>query len=149
MTPICNASQPAGVPCGATKVGGVAFDPTPFIVGYLANNPNAQYITAGQGALTNAGRNTIPTQRINNIDLNLLKRFAITERTRFEFGAQLFNIFNHPQYVPGSINDVRSIGQAGTAVLNYLKPSSGTFQDAKDTFPSQSRAIQLSLKLIF
>ena len=118
-------------------------------VAYLAKNSNAQYVTAGPGAFTTAGRNTIPTQRINNVDLAVLKRFSLTERTKFEFGAQAFNIFNHPQFVTGSINDVRSIAQTGSSVLNYLKPSSGTFNNARATFPSQARAIQLSAKLVF
>jgi hypothetical protein len=116
-------------------------------VAYLAKNPNAQYVTAGSGAFTTAGRNTLPTQRINNVDLAVLKKFTITERTRFEFGAQAFNVFNHPQFVPGSINDVRSLGQTG--VTNYLKPSSLTFLQANQTFPSQARALQLSAKIIF
>ncbi len=30
-------------------------------VGYLANNPNAQYIVAGAGALATSGRNTLAT----------------------------------------------------------------------------------------
>jgi hypothetical protein len=140
--------NPAGVPgtgSGVTPIknaGGA-------IIAYQAINPNAQYITAGQGALATAGRNTIPTQRINNWDMNLLKRFSITERTRFEFGAQLFNIFNHPQFVPGTLNDVRSIGQSGIAVLNYLKPSSPTFENARATFASNARTIQISGKFVF
>ena len=44
-------------------------------VAYLANNPNARYITAGIGALPNAGRNTILMPGINNFDLSLAKKF--------------------------------------------------------------------------
>jgi hypothetical protein len=39
------------------------------------------------------------------VSLSLLKRFAITESTRFEIGAQVSNVFNHPNYAPpGSLN---------------------------------------------
>jgi hypothetical protein len=154
VTPLCNSGLPAGVACGSATV-----DTTPFIVGYLATKPNAQYISAGLGVLPNSGRNTLPTSRINNWDLSLLKRFSFTERTRFEFGGQFFNLFNHPQYTPGYVNSATPTGQAtGTptsfastdiAVLNYLKPSSGTFNNPKATFASQSRGIQLSAKIIF
>jgi hypothetical protein len=35
----------------------------------------------------------------------LLKRFAVTESARFEIGAQVSNILNHPNYSPpGSLN---------------------------------------------
>ncbi len=55
------------------------------IVAYLANNPNAQYITAGKGALPNSGRNTLQTRPINNLDLTAGKRFNFTERTPLGF----------------------------------------------------------------
>src|ERR1700682_2516509 len=48
-------------------------------VGYLATNPNARYIRAKAGALTNAGRNTLQMPGINNFDLSLGKKFNITE----------------------------------------------------------------------
>jgi hypothetical protein len=142
---VFNPNGTPGVGSGVTALTNTAG----ATVAYLAKNFNAQYVNAGSGAYTTAGRNTIPTSRINNVDLAAFKKFTITERTRFEFGAQVFNIFNHPQFVTGSINDVRSIAQTGGAVLNYLKPSSGTFNNARATFPSQARAMQLSLKLLF
>src|SRR5262249_42998563 len=43
VTPLCKSSLPAGVSCGSAASNG-------FLVGYLATNPNAQYITAGRGA---------------------------------------------------------------------------------------------------
>ncbi|MDP9113908.1 MAG: carboxypeptidase-like regulatory domain-containing protein, partial [Acidobacteriota bacterium] len=72
-------------------------------VAYVAINPNAQYITAGYGALATGGRNTMALRPINNFDLQIKKAFAIGEAKRLEFGAQLFNAFNHPQYTAGQI----------------------------------------------
>jgi hypothetical protein len=34
------------------------------------------------------------------VALSLLKRFAITESSRFELGAQVSNLFNHPNFAP-------------------------------------------------
>ena len=82
-------------------------------VGYVAKNPNAQYIQAGQGALATAGRNTLATPRTNNWDMAVVKRFNTSERTNIEFTAQAFNIFNHSQFIPGSVNTVNSIGYTG------------------------------------
>lgn len=75
-------------------------------VAYLANNPNAEYIVAGVGAAATAPRNTFATPRIDDIDFGVSKRFNLTETKAIQFGAQAFNLFNHPQYVPGSINTV-------------------------------------------
>src|SRR6185295_1508807 len=43
------------------------------IVGYLANNPNAEYIQAGFGAISNSARNTVQLPGINNVDFSVFK----------------------------------------------------------------------------
>jgi hypothetical protein len=120
-----------------------------FVVGYLAKNPNAQYIAAGLGALTNAGRNTLQMDPINDVDLSIFKRVNFTERMAFEFGAQAFNVINHSQFVAGSINTVNSLGFAPSAHVDYLKPGTDNFNNPKTTFLSHSRSMQLSAKFIF
>ena len=94
---------------------------------YLANNPNAQYIQAGPGALATAGRNTLGTPPINNWDFAIMKRVNITERQALTFQFQAANIFNHAQYVPGVISDVESFGQASDTIRNALITGSPTF----------------------
>jgi hypothetical protein len=78
----------------------------PSTVAYVANNPNARYIQAGYGAFPNSGRNTLPLRRTDNVDLQLMKRFAFSETRRFEIAGQAFNIFNHPQWTGDLLNDV-------------------------------------------
>ncbi len=36
-----------------------------------------------------------------------MKRVNLTERMRFDIGAQAFNLFNHAQFVGGYLSDVR------------------------------------------
>ena len=100
---LCNSSLPAGNLCNGDP--NPNFDPSPFVVGYLATNPNARYILAGPGALANSGRNTLATQPTNNLDLSVFKDFAITERMKFRFGAEFNNVINHAQLIPGSNPD--------------------------------------------
>lgn len=119
------------------------------VVGYLATNPKAYYIRGGLGALANSSRNTLQLPGIGNLDLTLLKRFSFTERYRFEFGAQMLNALNHPQFIPGTLNDIRSFGQAGPAVLDMLTPDTPTFNEPNKVFPSNARTVQLSAKFIF
>jgi hypothetical protein len=119
------------------------------IVAYLANNPTAQYITAGFGALATSSRNTLRTPPINNWDMTLAKHISLTERVRWDIIAQLSNAFNHPQYTTGLLNDVLSFGITGQAQRNYFIPSAANFNQAKVTFPSNARTMTLGMKFIF
>lgn len=118
-------------------------------VAYLVNNPNARYVRAPQGTLTNGGRNTAHLNPINDIDLSLMKRINVTERYHFEFAGQMFNLFNHPQYTGGYLSDVQPIGFTSTAERNFLRPDSSTFYQPSQVFSSNPRNIQLSLKFVF
>src|SRR5262249_21391779 len=132
VTALCKSTLPAGTPCSPGTSAA-----RPFLVGYLATNPNAQYITAQQGALATAGRNTLQLPPIDNIDLAILKRFNVRESVNVEFGANLQNLFNHPQYIAGLINDVASFGNTTDAARNaFLNPASAGFLNAKSVFSS-------------
>jgi len=118
-------------------------------VGYVANDPTAMYIRGGAGALATVGRNTLLTRPINNFDMTAVKRFSLTERYKIEFSANAFNLLNHPQFVPGYINDIASIGYTGSGVSNYLTPGNTNFNKADQTFASNARTLQLGLKFKF
>lgn len=146
--------NPAGDPrlgSGTTPLHNSAGD----TVAYLAINPNARYITAASGTLPNGGRNTLSLNPINDIDLTLVKRFSLTERFHLELTARAFNIFNHPQYTGGYINDVYPVqnGGAGYSAGDIqrptLEPTSSIFQQWNQAFSSNPRQMQLSIKLIF
>ncbi|HEY6390373.1 MAG TPA: carboxypeptidase regulatory-like domain-containing protein, partial [Bryobacteraceae bacterium] len=118
-------------------------------VAYLATNPNARYIKAAAGALTNSGRNTLPTRRINNVDLSIIKRFSYHERFKLELVGQFLNAFNHPQFTPGSINQITSIGTTGSGVLNYVTAGNKDFNNPEAAFASNARVIQVAAKIVF
>jgi hypothetical protein len=131
------ATSPAGTPCGSA-----------------AQCP--QFIRTGLGMLSNLGRNTLPTDNTNNIDLAVYKNLNLTERFKFTFGAQFGNIINHPQYLPGSnpgvglgVNDVLGINTFGGAYKSYVTPGKDNFNVPKLTFPSNARTIGLVVKFIF
>jgi hypothetical protein len=120
-------------------------------VGYLALNPNAQYIQAGPGALATAGRNTLLLPGISNLDFSIFKNFQITESVKIQFRTDFYNAFNHAQYTPGSVNGVEATGQTGagaTALLGIdLNPS--LFNRPDLVFSSHPRIIQMALRLNF
>jgi hypothetical protein len=126
------------------------------VVGYLAVNPNAQYITAGAGAFANSARNILATRPTNNFDLGINKDVNITERVKFRFGAQFSNLLNHPQLIPSSfpgtglgVNDVTGFGSSGAGFQSYTRPSKAEFNNPNSVFGSNARSIALVGKVTF
>jgi hypothetical protein len=118
------------------------------IVAYLADNPNAQYIQAGKGALATAPRNTLLSPRTNNWDLTLGKTIKTTERTSFQFQAQAFNVFNHSQFIPGLVNQVNSFGLTDNLTTAFVRIGD-KFNQPTLAFPNNARSMQLTAKFIF
>jgi hypothetical protein len=120
------------------------------VVGYLATNPNARYIQTGTGAVSNISRNTFLMPGINNFDFSLFKNFRFGEGAkRFQLRADFFNAFNHPQYVPGSPNDVTPIPTTGVTQYNQIAPLTSDFLRADRVFSSNPRVIQLAARFDF
>jgi hypothetical protein len=143
VIPVCNSTV---VTCPGSVADAHA-DPA-GVVGYLATNPNAQYIEAGYGARANVGRNTLQLDPTNDVDLTALKRISINERFKVEFRASASNVFNHAQYIGGFLNDVGAIGFTGTE-RNMLLPQNGAFNNPSAVFSSNPRSLTLSLKIFF
>jgi hypothetical protein len=123
------------------------------VVGYLADNPNAEYIRAGQGALPNSARNTLQLPGINNVDLSIFKNFRFGEGAKkIQLRADFFNAFNHPQYVPGSVNDISPVATTTVGALNTVNDANlrnGLFNHPERIFASNGRVIQLALRFDF
>jgi hypothetical protein len=60
-------------------------------------DPSA-YKTPAPFTYGNAGRNSLFGPGRVNWDISLFKNFVIREQIRFEFRAEAFNVFNHPQF---------------------------------------------------
>ena len=95
---------------------GQTFTGNNCIVGYVAKSSSAEYIVAGAGALATGGRQTMATAPINNFDIQIKKAFGFGEVRKLGFAAQFFNFFNHPQYIPGSLNTVQFIPDQASLV---------------------------------
>jgi hypothetical protein len=118
------------------------------IVAYVANNANARYVVAGLGALSNGGRNSFPLGRTNNFDAALMKKINFTERKSLAFGAQFFNLLNHSQFTGGYLSDVSPF-QTSAISRSVLVPSSSSFGQINNFFPSNSRQLQLVGRIVF
>ena len=93
-------------------------------------------------------RNTEPINPINDIDATAIKRFNLGETRSIEFQAQAYNVFNHAQYVPGSINNVSNPGYS-TLNTAYQIASNPGFRQAGTFFKANARTMQLTLKFNF
>jgi len=77
--------------CSTTVGGKCYFDTTQWVrdtcpVGQLWCNPAI-------------GRNSLYGPHVVNVDLNVIKKFKITEATSITFQANFFDLFNHPNFV--------------------------------------------------
>jgi len=94
---------------------------------------------------------------INNLDFSLFKNFRMGESRKIQVRADFFNAFNHPQYIPGSPNDVQpvpttTVGQVNTvtaASISLTNPGAATFNRPDRVFASNPRVIQLALRFDF
>ena len=77
-----------------------------------------------------------------------MKRIAVGERKSFTFGGQFFNLLNHSQFTGGFLSDVSPYS---TALISrsFLIPSSSTFGQYNNFFPSNSREVQLVARIVF
>jgi len=69
------------------------------------------------GRIGNSPRTICCGPHISNTDFAVLKNVPVTERTHFEFRAELFNIFNHTQFFnpDGNSSDGTQFGQVTQA----------------------------------
>jgi hypothetical protein len=148
---IVNPSGTAGVGSGVTAynaAGQVVSAGSAGIVAYVANNSSARYIQTQLGALANGGRNTMPLDHTNNFDASLMKKLSLNERIGFSVGIQLFNVFNHSQFVGGYLSDVSTF-TTNAVSRSFLEPTSPFFGQYQGYFPSNSRSAQLTAHITF
>jgi len=119
------------------------------VVGYVADNSNAEYIQTGLGAVSNSARNTLQLPAINNLDFSIFKNFRMGETRRIQLRADLFNLFNHPQYIPGSPNDVAPIDSVAVGQVNTIFEGNTDFNRPQNVFSSNPRVIQVALRFDF
>jgi outer membrane receptor protein involved in Fe transport len=146
VTPVCRNPS-----TGATFTGAGCADPfgrpldAGIVVGYLATTPNAKYIQAGAGALSNLGRNTFTSPYFNVWNLAILKNDQVTERVRLQLRLEAFNAFNHPNFTIGTTSVFQSDKNARTG---YASLNSRDFLNSR-IFNGGSRQLQLGLKISY
>jgi hypothetical protein len=80
---------------------------------------------------------------INNVDFSIFKNFRFGESKFIQIRADFFNVLNHPQYVPGSVNSVDPVGTTGLTTLNQVTPLTLDFLNPSAVLSSNPRVLQL------
>jgi hypothetical protein len=108
------------------------------------------------GSAGNLGRNVIVGPGYAETDIGVTKNTKITERVSLQFRAEIFNIFNHPNFsVPGGtiINAGTNCGPtttfSSTPVCFAPSGAAITSQVGSGGLPDVARQTQFSLKLQF
>ena len=115
-----------------------------------AGNLNSIYSSPGYtggslSSFSNQRRNTYRGPGFFDSDLSVNKNFKLTERLAFGFGANLYNIFNHPNFTnPDSTIGDSSFGQ----ITSTTAPPTGPYGSFATGLPS-GRIIQFQGKLMF
>jgi len=128
---------PAGTPLGTPSL---YFDPCDFTL-------------QPAGTLGDMGRDSLRGPALNNLDFSIIKDTPLhfREGAMLEFRAELFNAFNHPNFVTpmlgGKNNNTANIVYAGTVtdVTENPLPTAGVLNATSNT----AREIQLALKVLF
>jgi len=117
-------------------------DPYATSGGSLVLN-HAAFIRPPDGTWGDLGRNALRLPGINNVDMALMKSFAITEQAKATFRFEVYNLFNHPEL--WSINTGFNGDNPGSGLSasdgQFGQPASGGYRDA--------RTIQLALRFAF
>jgi hypothetical protein len=145
---IWDPNVPAGYGCEDVTVGGVTTCVGDF-VGWAPVTANTYYVAAGPGTVPNGKRNDLALPGIKDLDASVQKSFNLYKQTKLLFGAQIWNVINKSQYVPGSINNINSVGYTGVTQLEMLSPWSPLFNHPEQIFNNNARSMQLSLKFEF
>jgi outer membrane receptor protein involved in Fe transport len=111
-------------------------------------NP-ACFTPSAYGTLGNMGRNVLIGPGFSNTDFGVMKNTKINERLSLQFRAELFNIFNHPNFnYPGT-----GVFNAGSIFTGYkATPNTTAGQITSLAVPGiagAARQTQFSLKLLF
>jgi len=122
------------------------------VVGYVALDPTARYVSAQVGAKSSVGRNSFYSPGFGILNLAVFKNTHFTESSYLQLRVEMYNALNHPNYtVAGGLSVFSTL--TGTNALadpayNLATSANPDFLNPK-VFSGGSRNLQLVAKIIF
>jgi len=112
-------------------------------------NPTA-FALPPPGQFGNAGRNILRGPGFSQFDFALQKGFNLTEGRKVTFGAEAYNLFNHPNFaVPSNTQSPLTLGGNGDAVFADATGSFANNVGRIFTTVGTGRQIQLGARFTF
>lgn len=154
-------STPVDVLSGANTYGTAGnVNPRPNLVQgvpiYLHTSDSTQWLNPaafalpGVGQIGSLGKGSIRGKPISNVDFSITKNWRFKEKYGFQFRAEMFNAFNHTNFVGFNNNlqfDGVQILSGGALNPNFGKPNNGSFGQL--TAAQNPREIQFGMKFSF
>ena len=143
-------------PCNVAV--GAIFYRNPDAGNACINPADARYIGilagtgTGIGIFGNTPRNSERSPGTNNTNLNLMKRTRISENKSVEFRVEMYNAFNHPQFIQSPSNILANVfGVTGTGISSVVTGGvAGRFLNPDTpTTDASARVIRYQVKFIF
>lgn len=103
---------------------------------FLNSSELAKFTFPGAGELGSEGRNQFYGPRFFDVDLSMVKKFAVTEKSAFAFRAEAYNLFNNTNF-----------GGLQTNVNNAS--TFGKFSSTNGLQAGSARTMQMSLRFDF
>src|SRR5262249_32840360 len=112
-------------------------------------NPSA-FALPPPGRFGTAGRNVLRGPASAQFDLALQKGFKLTEGKKITFGAETYNLFNHPNFaVPSNTQSPLTLGGNGDAVFKDVAGNLASNVGRIFTTVATGRQIQLDARFTF
>jgi hypothetical protein len=121
----------------------------PLAPGGMRLNP-AAFTVPPVGRQGTLGRNVVRGFSVHQTDLALRRQFSFGERFNFQLRAELFNIFNHPNFADPVASVTSGLFGRSTQMLGRSLGSGGNLGGQNPLYQiGGPRSVQLSLKLQF
>ena len=122
------------------------------IVGYVAIDPSARYVSTQVGSRSTVGRNSYYSPGFGIWNLAVFKSTHFTENAYLQLRVEMYNALNHPNYtVAGALSVFSTLtGTNALADPAYNLATSGNPDFLRPTvFSGGSRNVQLVAKIVF
>jgi hypothetical protein len=140
-------------PLGATAAQAAAAGCAPdTIVGAFCRPGGGITPGAPFGAQGTAGRNSLRGFRLQQLDLDIHRDFPIGERIRLRFEADIFNVFNHPNFSsPSAVLTDSNFGLSQSMMNSSFGSGNIATGGGYNSLYTMGgpRAVQLAVKIIF
>ena len=121
---------------------------------YVSLNGNSVLIPPAYGTLGTTAPNMFRSFPYYNVDFSVTKVFKVKERLSFQFRAEFFNIFNHPNIAnvfggPGGDNSFTDPSADAGASFGFRNLTPDVLSSNPVLGSGGPRAMQLGLKILF